>query len=82
MKNFNIFGIRLKIWFLGSGSQKTNIERRELTKKGVLGQFADLRGRPGKKGQVVFLKDLSEIKMNGTTIFLENVNFVLHFFYN
>ena len=53
-----------------------------MAKKGVLGQFADLRGRPGKKGQVVFLKDLSEIKMNGTTIFLENVNFVLHFFYN
>ena len=49
MKNFNIFGIHLKILFLGRGSQKINIERRELDKKGVLGQFADLRGEAWKE---------------------------------
>ena len=60
MENLSIFGICLKIWFLGRVSQKTNTESRELPKKGVLGQFADLRkgggGGLGKKEDVVFLK--------------------------
>ena len=62
MENLNIFGICLKIWFLGRVSQKTNTERRELPNKGVLGQFADLRkgggggGGLGKKEDVAFLK--------------------------
>ena len=50
MENLNIFGICLKIWFLGRVSQKTNTERKELPNKGVLGQFADLRKGKGGGG--------------------------------
>ena len=50
MENLNIFGICLKIWFLGRVSQKTNTERKELPNKGVLGQLADLRKGGGGGG--------------------------------
>ena len=42
MKNFNIFGVHWKIQFLSRDSRKTNIEW-EVTEKGDLGQFADLK---------------------------------------
>ena len=44
MKNFNIFGVHWKIWLLGGGLRKTDIEGGGLPKNGGLGQFADLRG--------------------------------------
>ena len=50
MKNFSIIGVHWKILFLvrgggggGGDGRKTNIEGGELSKKGVLGQFEDLR---------------------------------------
>ena len=50
MKNFNIFGVHWKIWFLGGRvSRKTNIEGGGLPKKSGLGQFADLRGGLARK---------------------------------
>ena len=42
MKNFNIFGIHWKIRFLGGGLEKWYVGG--IAKKGVLGQFVDLRG--------------------------------------
>ena len=53
MTNFNILGVHWKIQFLGVGLRKTNIEG-EIAWKGGLGHFADLRGRLGKKEEVVF----------------------------
>ena len=54
MKNLNIFGVDWKIWLLG-GFIKTNIEG-GLSKKGGLGQFANLMGKGGgkKEGGGVF----------------------------
>ena len=53
IKNFDVFGVHWKIWFLG-GYWKTNIEG-GLPKKGGLRQFSDFRGQLGKK-EGVFLK--------------------------
>ena len=44
MKNFNILGVHWKIQLLGGGIHKKQIEG-GLPKKGVLEQFADLRGK-------------------------------------
>ena len=44
MKNLNIMGVHWKIPFLGWGVHEKPIYRRELPKKGGLGQFAELRG--------------------------------------
>ena len=48
MKNFNITGVRRKIWFLGGvrGIEKP-IYRRELSEKGGLALFANLGGGGG-----------------------------------
>ena len=48
--------VSLKIWFIqgrGGGHEKL-IYRRELPKRGGLGQFADLRGSLAKKRRSVF----------------------------
>ena len=49
-KNFNVFGVHWKIQLLrGGSSQKIDIQG-GLSKKRVLGQFADLRGGWGGGG--------------------------------
>ena len=45
MKNLNFMGVQWKIQFLGVVGYEKPIYRRELPKKGRLGQFEDLRGR-------------------------------------
>ena len=48
-------GVHGKIWFLG-GVHKKPIYRRELPKKGGLGQFVESKGGLDKKEGVVFLR--------------------------
>ena len=58
MKNFNFWGGSLKNpTFMGRGSRKTNLEGK-LSKKGGLGQFADLRGGDlaRKRGRFFFIR--------------------------
>ena len=56
MKNVNILGVHWNIWLLGGSSLKNDIEG-GLSKKEVLGQFADLRGVLARKRGVVFLME-------------------------
>ena len=53
MKDFNIFEVHWKIWFLEGGSQKTN-RYGWLSKKGELGKFAGVRGVLVKREHSVF----------------------------
>ena len=54
MENFNISGVHWKIRLLGGSSWKTNIEGGGLSKKGGLGQFADLIWAWQERGGGVF----------------------------
>ena len=47
VKKLNIMGVHWKIWFLGRVHEKANTQW-GLSKKGALGQFADLRGALAK----------------------------------
>ena len=54
MKNFDILGVRWKIWLLEGRVRKKPIDRGGLLKKGGVGQFADLRGAWLERGGGVF----------------------------
>ena len=56
MKNFNIFGVRGKIWVLGGGRVHKKLTYRGDSLKRGLVQFADLRGGLARKRRVVFLR--------------------------
>ena len=53
--NFNIMGVHCKIQFLGGQVHKKAIYRGNCLKRGMPGQFEDLRGVCKKEG-VVFLR--------------------------